>query len=658
MAPSNTRSTGWQRWLLVGLVVVLVASAFGVRVDRGDRVVTEDSILFRDNDTARRLVRLQNLVDEDKPYPYLNPQDGYPQGSVIHWTLPMDWVIIALDPVVSWAYPQARSFEAGAIWADAVLGALSVLVFAVLSMRWLGPWIGLLAAALYTFSFPAVHITVYGLGDHQALQHFFSVVALLGFACLVWRKGGHRLALVVGAALGMALWVSTESSIVFFMMTLGTLAHLLLLEPGERPAAVGLHVRWTVACLVVAFVGDRFEHPEKLFTFEWDKVSGFWLYQILVFASFLGFVRWLDPRMPARRWGAVPVAAGASVFAGVAVLVVSGLAATLGEQMELFSAANRWTQSTVIEYRALVVAFGGFYPLLAGYQLSWLILGIPLWVVGAALNQGAARSGRFVVLGMATGLFAFTCLEMKVSHLFVILYPWVLITGGAWYIERFARWLELGGSARAYLGGILGVAAVVPLFFGLPPQQSGITDDQQHMRELSQALRQLREANSDDEMRSVLAHWHWGAKLMYYADAEMVATGYHRNLAGIEDSYRVLTSMAWEDCESILRARKVRWIVSAVNNMVFAEAHDVVPSIPELMHITSSRMGPKGRISYRYDLERMTEDMLQSLLTKWHPGVDAHPNFELMYESRNKVAENLGGQSELRIWRVVYPGER
>ena len=98
--------------------------------------------------------------------------------------------------------------------------------------------------------------------------------------------------------------------------------------------------------------------------------------------------------------------------------------------------------------------------------------------------------------------------------------------------------------------------------------------------------------------------------------------------------------------------------MSAVNNGVFAEAHDVVPSIPELMQITGSRMDPGGGISYSYDLLPMTEDTLQSLLTKWRPGIDPHPNLQLMYESRNKVAESLGGQSELRIWRVGYPGER
>ena len=98
--PSAANKPGWQRWLLAVLVVVLVAVAFGVRVERGDLVVVENDILFRDNDTARRLVRLNHLVDPDKPYPYQNPEDGYPQGSVIHWTLPMDWVIMALDPLV------------------------------------------------------------------------------------------------------------------------------------------------------------------------------------------------------------------------------------------------------------------------------------------------------------------------------------------------------------------------------------------------------------------------------------------------------------------------------------------------------------------------------------------------------------------------------
>jgi hypothetical protein len=327
--------------------------------------------------------------------------------------------------------------------------------------------------------------------------------------------------------------------------------------------------------------------------------------------------------------------------------------------MELFGNANRWTQNAVNEYRAMFVAFGTFFPLLGVQLLSWPILAIPVWFLGCGLNRRSRLLHRAPVFAMALGLFGFACLEMKVSHLFVILYPWVLITGGAWCVERFGAWMVIGAKPRKVICGALGLGAVVVLFFGLPPRQETLNAFQLDVRDLAEKLVELQEDNGDDEMRSVLAYWHWGAKLMYYGRVPMVASGYHRNLAGIEDSYRVLVARSWEECEPILRARKVRWILSVWGFDFLHEIPKVLPSMPQFMTMDNIRMNPDGGVGYNFAINTITETTLHFFLTTWHSGVEGDPHYQLVYEGGRRVParDHEGTLPTYRIWRVVYPGE-
>jgi len=106
-------------WPRVAAVVALAVVALAVRLIGMDARLGDDGLRLSDPDTLRRIVRLDHLVDPASPYPYLDPRDGYQvdparRGSVLHWTLPMDAVIVALDPLAHALHPDARRFAAGA----------------------------------------------------------------------------------------------------------------------------------------------------------------------------------------------------------------------------------------------------------------------------------------------------------------------------------------------------------------------------------------------------------------------------------------------------------------------------------------------------------------------------------------------------------------
>jgi hypothetical protein len=106
-------------------------------------------------------------------------------------------------------------------------------------------------------------------------------------------------------------------------------------------------------------------------------------------------------------------------------------------------------------------------------------------------------------------------------------------------------------------------------------------------------LRELRALPpSTGERRAVLADWSIGAFIMYDTDLPVVASGYHRNLAGIRDAYRVFTARIPEDVPAlatILRERGVRWIVTRYDPQLFVRGSRSFPELGEFGRTASVR---------------------------------------------------------------------
>src|SRR5207302_7748433 len=95
--------------LLIGLGLVL-GLALWMKLVGMEATARGGALRFDDPDTVRRLVRLRHLVDPATPYPYRDPADGWRadparRGTVLHWTLPLDGVILALDPLFAPLHP-------------------------------------------------------------------------------------------------------------------------------------------------------------------------------------------------------------------------------------------------------------------------------------------------------------------------------------------------------------------------------------------------------------------------------------------------------------------------------------------------------------------------------------------------------------------------
>jgi hypothetical protein len=649
-------------WLLAAGVVVLVLFSFVVRAERERVTIDEDGIFFWDADTVRRLVRLNHLADPTKPYPYNNLMDGYPEGSVVHWTLPMDGVIFALDPLLSWNFPGARRYEAGALWAGPVLGALSVFAFTLLAMRWLGRFTGLFTGFLYSVAIPPFTNASLGNGDHQSLQHLCLVIALLGFLCLLAQRAGPGLSVLCGASLGMALWVSTESQLALFLMGLGAVVSLVMTPVDRRPLWGRIHATWALAALAVCLLADRLEHPGEWITFEWDKISGFQIYPIALFLLFLALLQLCDRRLPFQGGRALAVALGSSLALGVLpFLVLPSASAAFSEQWTVAREANRWAQNAVQEYTPLLRAYDTWVLNRAELYLGILSWAVPLWLPAFLMQRRWPASVRWVSSMLLVGLLGFMLAEAKLAHLFVVLFCPALVLGLQAWSRLAERWSSGQIPRRVlqplFLASFAGIALwQAPWSGGKAPQ------DIVAARHLVSFLRDVQPPNgrSDPEMRSFLASWDLGAHILYYADRPVVASGYHRNLAGTHDSYRALLSTSWTELEPVVRRRRVRWIVTSLKGLgeAFLKVHEILPSLGQF---AEPRLVPVegGHLLHKNFLPRFSTTLFYVL---HHAAPRGDERFEEIYVSPYvRSFPDRSGKAlevpEYRVFLLHYPEE-
>lgn len=603
-----------------GGVLLLAAVTLWLRLCGLATFARGNTLQLSDPDTLRRLVRLGHLVDANTPYPYRDPADGWyadpaRRGTVLHWTLPMDAVILALDPLVAPLHPAARRFEAGAAWSGPVLGVFAAVAYYLLAEPWLGAGGAFLAALLSTLSWSWLVIGVFGSGDHASLQLLCAVPAVLGLLALLAGRGGTRLAMLTGGALGLGLWVSAETSVVFYVMAVAAAASLAVGSLEERRVLARRHLEWAAAALVVAALGDRMEHPGAGSTFEWDKISGFQLHQLLVFLLFaaVALAGLTRPGKVANR-AAPPLAAGIALLAGLAPFALSpAYRAALGDQFAQARAVNLWTQSEVADYASLFSVEGFFVPNPAWERFSWLILAFPLCLLAAAFGRRETPAVRLGLALTTTGLFGLTCYEMKLGHFFMIVYAVVLVLGGGWLITCAATRLGLSPTGMCRLGG----AAAVGLFLLLSHPVVGVSmaralagdRDPVKIRRWTEAgdynplIRELQQLPTGEGPRqAVLTLWSLGAYILYYTRHPVVASGYHRNLAGIRDAYRVFTARLPEDLDAltmILRDRGVRWLVTANDSNLFVRGSRTFPELGDFGRLEAVTYLGDGNYSWR-----------------------------------------------------------
>lgn len=258
----------------------------------GDAAVAYGNLV--DSDGYARLLRIERLLETSAWFDVGLPRANWPDGGTLHWTRPLDILIII------WAFLLAPiiGFSNMLFWGGVLIGPLLHGLAAVAVMWAARPLIGatgaVIAGLLAAISFGVLGYATIGHADHHVLVGLVAVVAF-GFTvrAVLDIESGERQALYAGLTLAFGIWVGTEIQVTA-ALCLGLMGLAWAVEgeawvPRNRRLALGL-----LAGLVVAVVIER---GPGFFDTQYDRISFVHVSVAALIAAFWEMVRVLEGRL-------------------------------------------------------------------------------------------------------------------------------------------------------------------------------------------------------------------------------------------------------------------------------------------------------------------------------------------------------------------------
>jgi hypothetical protein len=485
---------------------------------RGGQTPVADGVLFGP-DAHLRVERVERLVATGRWYDPVSPRSNAPDGEVLHWTRPLDMLLIlaALParPFTDW---HGALFQA-AVWLPPLLHlvTLAVLLWAAVPVAGRALWtVGLLMVTQANTNAPFIA----GNADHHALQILLLAASIGCLVRLMQAPERRGPALGGGIVAGVTLWISFEG-MVPLAVSYAALGGLWL----WRGNALLANRRFALSVLATITVALAIERPptdwlaaeyDRLSMVQWMPivlVALFWLAARgdsfrarLVFAAvggvvWLGAVRLLDPVLFAGPLAGIDPRIRPIWFDAVSETQplwksegppVASLILCLGGVV--FAAPALWfahaRMPAVCAYLALLLAV---YTVLSLYQARFVAYAAILLPVPLALALDLWFAGRRMYARVA-GVFVLT----------LGIIPLATLVGR----------LE-GGFGRAGLDDSC-VGWKLARFLETPPW--------------------------NERPRIILNPIYWGAELIYHSRHQVIATPYHRNGAGIAESHAAMAA--------------------------------------------------------------------------------------------------------------------
>lgn len=271
-----------------------------------------------DSDGYFRLLRVEHLLGSGSWYDNSIPGSNWPYGETIHWTRPLDVLMVLLAaPFMAWLPVEQAVAIAGSLVSPLLHAALCVAGVWVIAPLVGGPARFLVMPALLAQPGVFAYGTV-GRADHHML------VLLLVFLAIGWwlrallEPEAQKPPVAAGVLMGLALWVSPEALLPLAPVFAG--GGIAWILAGRRYRASNL--RFSVVLAVAIAVAVLVERPPGEWTaVEFDRISLAHLTMSLIAVAFWATVaRWPEGRrLGARGRG---LAAGLAGAAGVALLHV------------------------------------------------------------------------------------------------------------------------------------------------------------------------------------------------------------------------------------------------------------------------------------------------------------------------------------------------
>ncbi len=308
-------------WLAVVFGIVFVAAMqmrHPFNPTQG-RIPTAASFTLLDPDDFMRLARVERLWQTGRWYESVYPHTNAPYGEELHWTRPLDVLILGLAWPVSLVADQRTAVLVGGTIVGPLLAALTIIVLACGARAFLPPLGIVFAAVVFTTQPTLMHQFMLGRADHHGLQLtlFAAVLACIWRAVQDFRP--RAAAYAAGAFAALWLWVSIEA-MAGIAAVLAGLGLLWLWENGDSWRAAR---RFATALAIGALAAVLVERPPaEWLRIEFDRISIVYVAILAMLAASVATVEQVlgSARSQELRWrlgGALSAAAVTVAFVAI-----------------------------------------------------------------------------------------------------------------------------------------------------------------------------------------------------------------------------------------------------------------------------------------------------------------------------------------------------
>lgn len=309
----------FSRWRLGADFIVISAAAMALHVALAQQngMIAAGGLL--DTDAFMRLIRVQELWQTGDWYQNLTSSLGAPDGLSLHWTRPLDLLILLPAFLLHLA---GLTMDRAIYWSGATISPLLQLAACVVAAvaakpiwEQHGAW--RVAALMVLFNGAAITYCLAGRPDHHSLGLLLTVLAAGQGIRAALNPASARLAFRAGAWAGAGIWVSPEALLGMApaLITFG----LLWLTTGSQDRSWARQGRFfslgVVAIVLLAIAVEQ--PPAHWLVPEYDKVS--------ILHLVIGLTAAIDFRIAE----ALPWAGWRRIAAAAAIALLSALALTL-----------------------------------------------------------------------------------------------------------------------------------------------------------------------------------------------------------------------------------------------------------------------------------------------------------------------------------------
>lgn len=518
-------------------------------------------------DSYMRLERVNILAETGNWYDNKIERAGSGEGADIHWTRPMDVLIMTLAVPIRPFMSDRDAFESAGVFLPALMSLLLV-VLVLWALMPLMQTQNLLLVALLIAAQPALH-SYLGIGriDHHAVLAAL-MAAVLG--CLVRASNptySTKFALSAGALTGFGIWISLEFLIVYVPLIVGLgICWMLWGKPWRLT-----NRNFSIGVLSVCVIGLIIDTPISEFLV--DRYDRLTIAQAFLVACPVLFwsicAKFLDKtdQLAGRFIGTV--AFGALCFLLLAICLPDLF---VGPMAEADPRINPIWHDKVSEMTPLIVS--------GKLVVLYCLLPTAGVVYGGLVLFGRLPSERRQIWVWITLLLICTG-ALALAHIRASLYLTVAAVFAAgpviedlisWINEKFAGWKK--GMSGIFVRGffIVGPFCLALLVGNITKafetkEADAAVDDEIEKCDIYDITaflsdegfiagrKNLRFANNIDR----------GPELMYRTPHHFLAVPYHRNGDVIFDSYSLLTATEYETSESLLLKYDIDYILICPN---------------------------------------------------------------------------------------------